>query len=235
MNVTCQVYFDGKNKTKGSNVVKHTDIGHSVAPVETLDLLGGRLCLNFVNTMDPRIGEHPREFLNTYTDLVAWSKHVGMLTQEQSNILLQEAQNRVEETDQVFNDAILLRESLYNVFVALITNEEPQRTAMERVQHTFANAMMHATLSLSHQHFTWEWIKAQGSLDSIVWPIASSAMDVLTSEEWKRVKQCPGVGDCGWLFLDTSKNGSRQWCSMQECGSRAKMRRQYARKRSERV
>jgi len=220
---------------RGSDVVKHTNIGDGVAPIETLDLLGGRLCLDFVNTMDPRIGEHPHEFLNTYTDLVTWSRHVGVLTQEQSGLLLQVAQSNVEETAKVFNDALLLRESLYGVFATLAASEELQRQAMERVQRMFANAMMHATLSLTHQHFTWEWIKDQESLDCVLWPIASSAIDVLTSEEWKRVKQCPGVGDCGWLFLDTSKNGSRQWCSMQECGSRAKMRRQYARKRVEHV
>ncbi len=216
-------------------MVKHSDRGSIVVPVETLDLLGGRLCLDFVNTMDPRIGEHPREFLNSYIDLVAWSKYVGLVTQKQSSILLQKAQNRVEESSKVLNDAIVLRESLYDVFVALATNEEPQRQALEKVQRMFANAMMHATLSHTDQHFTYEWMEDQQSLDHMLWPIASSAMDVLTSEEWKRIKQCPGVGDCGWLFLDTSKNGSRQWCSMQECGSRAKMRRQYARKRSEQV
>ncbi|MEO6889729.1 MAG: CGNR zinc finger domain-containing protein, partial [Ktedonobacteraceae bacterium] len=58
-----------------------------------------------------------------------------------------------------------------------------------------------------------------------------SAVELLTSEEVKRVKECP-ARDCGWLFLDMSKNGSRQWCSMEGCGSRAKMRRQYARKRA---
>ncbi len=215
-------------------MVKHTTLGDDVAPVETLALLGGRLCLDFVNTMDPRLGEHPREFLHSYTDLVAWSKHVGLLPQEQGSILLREAQTRVEESTKVFNNALLLRESLYDVFTALATNEQPQRQAMETVQHMFASAMLHATLAHTDQHFTWKW-EDQHSLDCIVWPIASSAMDVLTSEEWKRVKQCPGVGDCGWLFLDTSKNGSRQWCSMQECGSRVKMRRQYARKRAERV
>ncbi len=215
-------------------MVKHSDRGDDIVPVETLDLLGERLCLDFVNTMDPRIGEHPREFLNSYIDLVAWSKHVGLVTQKQSSILLQKAQNRVAESSKVLNDAIVLRESLYDVFVTLATNEEPQRQALEEVQHTFANAMMHATLSHTHQHFAHVWIEDQQSLDCVLWPIASSAMDVLTSEEWKHVKQCPGIGDCGWLFLDTSKNGSRQWCSMQECGSRAKMRRQYARKRVER-
>ncbi|WP_198925374.1 CGNR zinc finger domain-containing protein [Dictyobacter vulcani] len=45
------------------------------------------------------------------------------------------------------------------------------------------------------------------------------------------MKECPGNKGCGWLFLDTSKNGRRQWCSMQGCGSRAKRRRQYGRQR----
>ncbi len=220
---------------RGNDIGKQSEKWHDVVPVETLDLLGGRLCLDFVNTMDPRIGEHPHEFLNSYIDLVAWSKHVGLVTQKQSNIFLQNAQNRVEESIKVLNDAIVLRESLYTVFVALAADEEPQQQALHKVQHMFADAMMHATLSHTHKHFTHVWIEDQQHLDHMLWPIASSAMDVLTSEEWKRVKQCPGIGDCGWLFLDTSKNGSRQWCSMQECGSRAKMRRQYARKRVEHV
>jgi predicted RNA-binding Zn ribbon-like protein len=54
-------------------------------------------------------------------------------------------------------------------------------------------------------------------------------MALLTAPELQRVRACPGLGDCGWLFLDTSKSGRRRWCSMEGCGSRAKMRRYYAR------
>ena len=52
-----------------------------------------------------------------------------------------------------------------------------------------------------------------------LWPVARS------------VKECPGAGDCGWLFYDTSRNGARRWCSMEGCGSGVKMRRHYARQR----
>jgi predicted RNA-binding Zn ribbon-like protein len=45
------------------------------------------------------------------------------------------------------------------------------------------------------------------------------------------VKQCAGEG-CGWLFLDTSRNHLRRWCTMDECGNRAKMRRRYERVRN---
>ena len=216
-------------------MTKHTSVGNSASLIEMLELLGERLCLDFINTMDPRMGEHPREFLNTYSDLVVWSHHANVLTQEQSESLLQDAQNQSEEAGEVFKDAILLRESLYSVFSALATKLEPRGSDIERVQHMFALAMTHAQLSRVQKQFTWQWSESQTRLDCMLWPIVCSAMSILTSEEWQRVKQCPGLNDCGWLFLDTSKNGSRQWCSMQECGSRAKMRRQYARKRADRV
>jgi predicted RNA-binding Zn ribbon-like protein len=62
--------------------------------------------------------------------------------------------------------------------------------------------------------------------------VARALADLLTSPRLHRVGRCEGVGDCGWLFLDTTKNGSRRWCSMAGCGSRAKMRRYYARGKS---
>jgi predicted RNA-binding Zn ribbon-like protein len=39
---------------------------------------------------------------------------------------------------------------------------------------------------------------------------------------WERVKACR-ADDCRWAFLDTAKNRSRAWCSMQSCGNRAKV------------
>lgn len=41
---------------------------------------------------------------------------------------------------------------------------------------------------------------------------------------WNRVKACPDEG-CQWAFFDSSRNRSRTWCSMDECGNRAKTRR----------
>ncbi len=48
--------------------------------------------------------------------------------------------------------------------------------------------------------------------------------------EWPRLKACP-AGDCEWAFHDTSRNRSRTWCSMEECGNRAKTRAYRARQR----
>jgi predicted RNA-binding Zn ribbon-like protein len=65
----------------------------------------------------------------------------------------------------------------------------------------------------------------------MLWPILRSAAEVLTSEKRTRLGQCADDRGCGWLFLDTSKNRSRRWCDMEDCGNRAKARRHYLRER----
>jgi predicted RNA-binding Zn ribbon-like protein len=65
---------------------------------------------------------------------------------------------------------------------------------------------------------TWEG----DHLERPLWPIAVAAVDLLRSGPLDRLKACE---ECPWLFLDTSRNRSRRWCSMDDCGSRRKMRR----------
>jgi hypothetical protein len=63
----------------------------------------------------------------------------------------------------------------------------------------------------------------------ILAPIAWSAADLMTSPRAQRVRQCADETGCGYLFVDESRAGTRRWCSMGECGNRAKARRHYRR------
>lgn len=202
------------------------------ALIETLRLLGGRLCLDFTNTIDPRMSNHPHDFLTDYADLVQWSLHGGLLTGGEAAHLLREAAHRPAEATMTFERAIALREAMYRVFSAIARNTFPKNIDLDTLKVVYVEAMTHAQLIPAASGFRWDWVERKSELDQMLWPVVRSAVELLTSAEVKKVKECPGVGDCGWLFLDTSKNGSRQWCSMEGCGSRAKMRRQYARKRS---
>jgi predicted RNA-binding Zn ribbon-like protein len=92
--------------------------------------------------------------------------------------------------------------------------------------------MAEAHLVYSPDGFTWQWPDMDDALDQMLWPLVRSAIELLTAPELRRVKVCPGLGDCGWLFLDTSKSGQRRWCSMESCGSRSKMRSYYVRSHS---
>ncbi|MBD1908980.1 CGNR zinc finger domain-containing protein [Leptolyngbya sp. FACHB-16] len=62
-----------------------------------------------------------------------------------------------------------------------------------------------------------------------MWQIVRSTANVLTASDCDRLRECAGVG-CGWFFLDFSRNRSRRWCDMEDCGNRAKANRHYDRK-----
>lgn len=60
--------------------------------------------------------------------------------------------------------------------------------------------------------------------------LAVSALSLLSSDTMSRLRICP---NCGWLFIDRSRNGSRMWCDMAVCGNRQKARRHYNRRKEE--
>jgi predicted RNA-binding Zn ribbon-like protein len=194
-------------------------------------LLGGNLCLDFVNTIEGRLDPHPVEFLNSYEDVVYWGEHVSMLNRAQVATLLEVAKASPEIAAIHFEKSIALRDALYHIFLAQARNMQPPQSDIDHLKHTYISALSHAILSRSPQGYQWQWSIEEFALDSMLWSIARAAVELLCSCDVQRVKECPGVNDCGWLFYDASKNRSRRWCSMEGCGSRVKMRHQYARKR----
>jgi predicted RNA-binding Zn ribbon-like protein len=73
-------------------------------------------------------------------------------------------------------------------------------------------------------NFVWEWRDHDFPADRVLWSVTQSAADLLTQGDLTRVRQCEGH-DCGWIFEDTSRNRSRRWCEMRDCGNIAKVRR----------
>ena len=197
----------------------------------TLKLLGGRLSLDFVNTADWHASDHPVEFLTSYSDLVAWSQHVGILTEHQAQRLLQKAARRPGDASAVLERAIALREAIYRIFSAISRGRPPQAADLATFNVELSEALAQSRIVSKAEGFTWDWADAEEALDRMLWPVAHDAAGLLTSEELDRVGQCAD-DRCGWLFLDTSRNRSRRWCSMEDCGNRAKARRHYKRKRA---
>jgi predicted RNA-binding Zn ribbon-like protein len=78
--------------------------------------------------------------------------------------------------------------------------------------------------------FAWRWTADEQELEWLLWPLVRSAAALLVSPDLKKVKMCSGP-ECGWLFLGTSHNHARRWCTMESCGNRAKARRHYQRTR----
>lgn len=197
----------------------------------TLDLIGGELALDFTNTVSDHDIEAPKEHLQSYIALLAWARHTGVLTNAAALRLQQKAAREPVEAHAVLERAISLRESLYRIFLAAAGGDKSAPGDLNVLNGCLARALPHARIVCAPEGLTWDWDRSEDALDQILWPVARSAADLLTSDRIGRVRECNG-DTCGWLFVDTSKNHSRRWCSMSDCGNRAKAHRFYKRKRA---
>jgi predicted RNA-binding Zn ribbon-like protein len=195
-----------------------------------LELVGGDLCLDFVNTVSTRDETMRLEYLNGYDDLVGWARHTEMLTEPEAETLLHSAARHPDLAAAVLERALGLRETIYRLFSAIVEDREPEGTDLAAVNAAFHEASARLEIVPSAGGFEWTWVVDEDELDRVLWPIARSAGDLLTAAELGRVRQCARQG-CDWLFVDLSKNQSRRWCSMNMCGSRVKSRRYYRRRK----
>jgi predicted RNA-binding Zn ribbon-like protein len=189
-------------------------------------LIGGVLCLDFANTLYGH-AEAIHEYLFDYRDLVLWSQHAGILTPHKVRILLSKWEQALAESDTVFRQAIQLRETIFHVFAGLAHGETPDESDLAQLHQNWLKNESHSKLVQSDAGFALGWEERE-AMDAMLWPITRSAVELLTSVELKRVKQC---GRCDWLFLDRSRNRKRRWCSMDACGNRVKMARRYERQK----
>jgi predicted RNA-binding Zn ribbon-like protein len=175
-------------------------------------LVGGDIALDLANTVNgPRDGPVDTDYLATPGDLAGWAVHAGVA---EAPPAADEAQlARVRE----------LRAAIYGVFRAVAEGRPAPSGALAALAAFHAEAAAHARLVPAGDRFTLGWDGA------VLWPLATAAVDLLREGPLDRIKLCDG---CPWLFLDTSRNHSRRWCSMNECGGRLKMRRYRARKRA---
>jgi predicted RNA-binding Zn ribbon-like protein len=211
----------------------------SKTPEYLFDLDAGRLCLDFVNTHSRRTGEH----LASYADVVAFVRQSGLLTQAEADRLRRQAARQPGDAEALLTRAHALRDALFAIFSAIAAGRQPPEADMDAFNFALATTLSHARVlptprgsqpQAQGPAFVWGWAGDRGaSLETPLWHVVRSAADLLASAEARSVREC-GAPDCRWLFLDTSKNRSRQWCSMQSCGNREKARRHYQRVRSTR-
>ncbi len=183
------------------------------------------VCLGFANTLQWHASEHPEETLHSYADLMTWAQGVELVSDRKARKLLRDAADRPAEASQVLKRAIALRETIYRIFVVLIHGKSPAEADLADLNNTLTKMTSGARIVKTAKGFAWSWDVDEDALDSLIWPITLSAAELLISEERKRLGQCADDRGCGWLFLDNSKNRSRRWCDINDCGNRAKQRR----------
>jgi len=196
-------------------------------PAGNIELIGGRLCLDFANTSGWHASENPKENLNTYDELVEWSHHAGILSEDDAQKLSRKAAKNQSQSERVLRRALELREAIYSIFSSVAVGIPPKKEALTILNRNLSKSMAHSQLIPVKTGFLWDINGNKDTLDWMLNPVVRSAADLLTSDRLKRVKICADDRGCGWLFLDSSRNRSRRWCDMKDCGNRAKARRFY--------
>jgi predicted RNA-binding Zn ribbon-like protein len=203
--------------------------GHQQAGYQ-FDLSGGALCLDFANTVSHRhLPQRRAEHLDTYADLVAFADQSKLLPPKLAASLRAHASRDPAGARSAFRKSVVLRESLYRAFSATAAGKHVPPADVRQINDFALVALQHRKLARTNGDYRWEW-QCRGSdlLDRMLWPVAESAAELLTSDARAAIRECRAP-DCGWLFLDHSRNRSRRWCDMKSCGNRQKARRHYQR------
>lgn len=195
-----------------------------------LGVADARLCLDFINT-EGELRNDPPDRLEDLDLFFEWASRHGLVVPE-GIAKAYRVTPEVPSEDVPGHDFLLrareLREALYGVFSAVVRNERPASDDVSLMNRELAEVLSQLRLMPSEDGVEWIVVGDGKHLEELLWPIVLSAADLLVSDLLDRVKECSS-DSCSWMFLDESRNRSRRWCDMAECGNRAKARRFYQR------
>jgi predicted RNA-binding Zn ribbon-like protein len=161
------------------------------------------LVQDFVNSRELR---PPVETLATPEQLADWLQRRGLL----------EPGAPVSEAE--LAEAVRVREALRDVLSAKVGSEVDLAAATAEIDDAARRAGLEVRFDPTCPRVEPTVRGVRGAIGRILVEVYDEMVDGV----WERMKACK-ADDCRWAFLDTSKNRSRGWCSMDSCGNRAKV------------
>jgi predicted RNA-binding Zn ribbon-like protein len=215
-----------------------------MSDISDLKLIGGHPALDLVNTVEPRLpGPHPqpREHLADPAALLVWARRAGFVGPAEEAATAA-AWTKAPASGQSALSAVReIREALYAVLLAAThgaPDDSPETLAgLDQLHLRWVAAVARGELTLDTDGESAVRLNVGAAADLRVPDRAvAAAVDLLRSSDLARLRRCRvDLGGCGWMFLDHSRNGSRRWCQMADCGTQVKSRRLTERRRDART
>ena len=196
----------------------------------TFSFIAGALCLDFVNTVGSHASERPREKLRAFADLIRWSKEAGLIREDEARELVAYSEVSSSSATKILEETIRLREVLFRIFGAIVKKRAAAARDLTALNEALRAFPIRLEVRSQGRDFSSERTSAQPKNERLLARVAWSAADLLGSERVHHIRQCADA-ECGWFFVDNTKNHSRRWCAMNDCGSHAKAKRYYQRKK----
>jgi len=185
----------------------------------------GRIALDFVNTVSWPGTDREHDWLDRPRNVVVWAVAVGALTDEEAETIDASIPADPERAMRSLRRVHALRADLADVFTPLAHREQPTVAAVENLNQQLARTSSRRRVDPIHLAWTWQPHRELADITDV---LVHDAADIITTADLSRLGYCAG---CDWLFLDSTKNRSRRWCDMADCGSRDKAARYYHRHR----
>jgi predicted RNA-binding Zn ribbon-like protein len=199
-----------------------------------VNTVGGRISPRGSKPRPDFADQITRDDLPDYESLLRWSGFASLVAPSEAARLRDQARRSAPAASRVLRRAWRLREALYRIGKALVEGWPTPAADLEILDREVREARQRQRLVARPRRLETEWISdGEPRLDQMLWPIALSAAALFGSDDVAQMKQCGGTA-CGWLFVDTTRNHSRQWCEMADCGNLAKVRRFRRRRRARR-
>ncbi len=179
--------------------------------------VGDCLALEFANTAGWHLSETPSERLVGWPEIVRWMGEMQLLSRGD--------QARLSAVRGDTARVVAIREDIFQLGLARAKGNRPPRGIVERL--VLAAGCRPPNVAASTEGLQWTFT-ARHAAEELATLLARDALSLLCSPRAEKIGLCEG-GDCGWLFLDESRSGRRRWCSMNDCGARAKAKRHYDR------
>ena len=190
--------------------------------------VGNHPCLDFINTQMIVRG-NPTDLLGGYENLVAWLLQAHMVDKTHAVAVM--TQWGHEDQEQLFEQGVMFRRTLRDMVARIVARKSISDSAIASINHILSRCPGYPQLVYKKGGYTRQFQSQAAQKDGLLAPLAEAASDLLCSGKWSLVKKC-GNPACILYFYDTTKNHTRNWCSMQLCGNRKKVAAHYQRKRN---
>ncbi|HJR49499.1 MAG TPA: ABATE domain-containing protein [Gemmatimonadales bacterium] len=188
--------------------------------------VGGDPALDLINTVDWTSRGLENERLEGFEQLTRWAEGAGVIDAATGRRLRRLGETRPRAAAAALTYAIEARGTLRELFGSIARGEPagPALARFNRLQREAIAGLEIAAVEGAGTGYRWRWRGEESDPRALVWRVLWSAASLLRSDEIGNVRVCDG-DDCGWMYVDRSRNGLRRWCQMRTCGTREKTRR----------
>jgi predicted RNA-binding Zn ribbon-like protein len=183
--------------------------------VYSLDQLGGRLSVDFVNSI-------PANQELSWEDLILFLESTHIVSPEKAIQLLNLPNSDLQEAENLLLKGRRLGFALRRAFSSMIRKQRATAECVEPLNEILRITEGHDELVNQNGPWKLEFVAREGGLDWLLAAVARSGAEIIAEGANARIRICAN-SNCGLFFYDDSRTHRRRWCSMAVCGNRSKV------------